>query len=122
MCAARDDRPLESIDEGRDAHIVSGTGGRFAFAHDLFREALYDALAPDESGSVWGRWAELAELSPGPSDSAGPPTQRRKVSIAFAFAATIGVARWSARATLCLESPKHRPTALSDNPRQQTAT
>ena len=54
VCAVRGDRPIESIDEAREAHIVSGTGGRFVFAHDLFREALYDELPPDERRSVHG--------------------------------------------------------------------
>ena len=53
-CAARGDQPLASLDEARKAHIVSGAGGRFAFIHDLFREALYDALAPDERRSLHG--------------------------------------------------------------------
>jgi hypothetical protein len=53
-CSGRGDQPLASMDEARDAHIVSGAGGRFAFAHDLFREAFYDDLAPDERRSLHG--------------------------------------------------------------------
>jgi predicted ATPase len=34
--------------------IVSGSGGRFTFAHDLFRETLYDDLPPDERRSLHG--------------------------------------------------------------------
>ena len=52
VCATRGDRPPEAIDEAREARIVSQTAGRFAFAHDLFREALYDDLAGEERRSL----------------------------------------------------------------------
>lgn len=52
VCSARGDQPLEAIDEACNAQIVSGAGGGFAFAHDLFREVLYDNLAPDERRSL----------------------------------------------------------------------
>jgi tetratricopeptide (TPR) repeat protein len=47
-CGESIDRVLQLLDEARDAHIVSGSGGRFGFVHDLLREALHDDLLPDE--------------------------------------------------------------------------
>jgi tetratricopeptide (TPR) repeat protein len=53
-CGADVGSTLRSIDEARDAHVVWETGGRFSFVHDLFREALYDDLAPDERRRLHG--------------------------------------------------------------------
>jgi tetratricopeptide (TPR) repeat protein len=47
-CAVPVDGALRAIDEARDAHVVCGSGGRFAFVHDLFREAFYEDIPPDE--------------------------------------------------------------------------
>jgi tetratricopeptide (TPR) repeat protein len=48
VCAASGDRPLDIIDEARDAGILVTSPGRIAFAHDLFREVLYDDLGERE--------------------------------------------------------------------------
>lgn len=53
-CGETTERTLQSIDAARDACIVSGSSGRFAFAHDLFRETLYEDLPPDARRSLHG--------------------------------------------------------------------
>jgi predicted ATPase len=52
VCAASGDRPLDVVDDARAAAIAAVAEGRFAFAHDLFREVLYDDLGERERGRL----------------------------------------------------------------------
>jgi hypothetical protein len=54
VSASLDDAPVDALDEARDAGILTGAEGRLAFAHDLFRETLYDAVGPRERERLHG--------------------------------------------------------------------
>ncbi len=54
VCASTGDHPLEAIDEATRARILVHAEGQPAFAHDLFRETVYDDLPPRERCRLHG--------------------------------------------------------------------